>query len=301
MFLNKDSDFITRRLSAIEADTSATASDLAINALRDVADFAKNSYSETSEELQKNLDDFMSKIIAIRPSVGVLRLALSMLKDRVAKLGSLSLLAMRETYGLQAEDVEKIFIEKRKQTAENANKLIKSNMTLMTHGYSKSILQTLELAVANKKRLRCIISEARPTLQGKKMAKEIANLGISTLFVAEAEWGNVIMQADRVLLSAEAILLDGSFVGKIGSKVLSLAAQDAGVPVFLVADTFKHTNTNPAQIQLEKLKESPLEIPRLVKNIEFYNYLYDITPQRLIKTWIDERWSKDKFISSLKK
>lgn len=301
MFLNKDRDFTARRLKALEDDIGGTASDLAINALRDLADFAKISYSETSEELQKNLDNFTDKIIALRPSMSVLALALNMLKTRVKNLGSLSLQALRETYELQAEDVEKIFIEKRKATAQNAAKLLKNNMTLITHGYSKTILATLEFALASKKKLNCIISEARPSLQGKKMAREIANLGISTLFVSESEWGNVIMQADRVLLSAESILTDGSFVGKVGSKLLSLAAQDAGIPVFVIADTLKHINANPAQIRLEKMHSSNLDVPRLAKNIEFYNYIYDITPQRLVKTWIDERWSKDKFISVAKK
>lgn len=295
MFLNKDTDFTTRRLNALEADISANASDLAINALRDISDFAKTSYSETNEELQKNIEIFMDKIVKIRPSVGVLPLALDMLKNRVSKLGSLSLQALRETYELQAEDVEKIFVEKRRETAINTAKLLKNKMTIITHGYSKTIVEVLQICQSEKKSIRCIISEARPTLQGKKMAREIANLGGSLLFVSESEWGNVINQADRLLLSAETILADGSFVGKVGSKILSILAQDAGIPLFLVADTFKHTGLNPAQIKLEKMQNSDLDKPRLVKNIEVYNYIYDITPQRLIKKWIDERGSKDRF------
>jgi len=163
-----------------------------------------------------------------------------------------------------------------------ARKVLPSG-TWMTLSYSSSVV---ELA----KRMRptkAIISESRPTNEGLRVAKELVRAGIPVMLVTEAQMALFVHEADAVVVGADTIMPDGDFINKIGTRLLALAAKDAEVPFYTVAETLKVAAPSepvPFAPQEGKAREVCDE-----KWLEVRNVYYEVTPARLVTAYVTEQ------------
>lgn len=163
-----------------------------------------------------------------------------------------------------------------------AQKVLPSG-TVMTHSWSSSVIDLL----SRMKPRRVIVSEARPFGDGVRVARELVHAGISATLVTEAQMALFVHEADAVLVGADTILAEGDFINKIGTRLLALAARDAEVPFYAVAETLKVSAPSaplPFAPQEGKAKEICPE-----KWLEVRNVLYEVTPSRLITAYVTEQ------------
>jgi translation initiation factor 2B subunit (eIF-2B alpha/beta/delta family) len=154
--------------------------------------------------------------------------------------------------------------------------------TVMTHSYSNTIVELL----TRVKPRRVIVTESRPFNDGLRLAKKLVHAGISATLVTDAQMALFVHEADAVLVGADTILPEGDFINKIGTRLLALAAKDAEVPFYAAAETLKVAAPSeplPFAPEEGKAKEICTE-----KWLEVRNVYYEVTPSRLVTSFITE-------------
>ena len=163
-----------------------------------------------------------------------------------------------------------------------AHKVVPSG-TVMTYSYSSTVIELL----SRLKPRRVIISEARPTGEGIRVAKAVVHAGISATMITEAQMSLFAHEADAVVVGADSVLPEGDFINKIGTRLLALAAHDAEVPFYTATETLKVTAPSepmPFAPEEGKAKEICSE-----KWLEVRNVYYELTPARLVTSYITEQ------------
>jgi len=172
------------------------------------------------------------------------------------------------------------------QIALSARKVVPTG-TIMTHSWSSTVIELL----SRMKPRRVIVSEARPFNEGVRVAKELVRAGVSATLVTEAQMALFVHEADAVVVGADTITPEGDFINKIGTRILALAARDADVPFYSVAETMKVSAPSeplPFAPQEGKAKEICPE-----KWLEVRNVLYEVTPSRLVTAYVTEHGPLD--------
>jgi translation initiation factor 2B subunit (eIF-2B alpha/beta/delta family) len=155
--------------------------------------------------------------------------------------------------------------------------------TIMTHSWSSTVIELL----ARLKPRHAIVSEARPFNEGVRVAKELVRAGISTTLITEAQMALFVHEADAVVVGADTILPDGDFINKIGTRGLALAAKDAEVPFYSVAETLKvAAPSEPLPFSAQEGKSR--EICE-AEWLEVRNVYYEVTPARLVTSFVTEQ------------
>jgi translation initiation factor 2B subunit (eIF-2B alpha/beta/delta family) len=101
---------------------------------------------------------------------------------------------------------------------------------------------TVRAALAALSPDRLVVAESRPEREGVGVAERAAtDTDAAVTLTTEAGLPTAIAEAnvDAALVGADAITPGGNVVNKTGTRILALAARDAGLPVYVVASTLK--------------------------------------------------------------
>lgn len=144
------------------------------------------------------------------------------------------------------------------QVASYAREHISPGETIFTYSTSAS-LQKFLLKAAEKRKFTVIQAESYPAnhkrvhqqvtgrtasetdedLDTESFSKPLTSAGITVLLVPDHAIFALMPRATKVVLSATAVLSNGSFIADAGTKPLILAAKHHRVPVIVLAETYK--------------------------------------------------------------
>ena len=286
IYAKDNSDFKARRLRAVKEDVNSGAAILARKALEDMIDYADSCQVETTSELLTELKDLAEQLIAARPSrlvVGnLLRYWLNSLPELPDDLDR-----ARGRAGAHAEEVIDLLQSAQNEVVARCLEEIQPGMTLMTHSSSSNVMALFRACHLANLNVQAIVTESRPGMEGRKLARYLNKLGIPCQFITEAQMASFVVQADKVILGADSVLRDGSLITKAGSRLLALAAKDAGIPFWVLAEGFKHALVLPEDAVLEEVDPDELQLEAMPQ-VEVRNIYFDLVPARLITAWVDE-------------
>lgn len=115
--------------------------------------------------------------------------------------------------------------------------------TLSRSGTVEGVLTALASERATGDSLTVIVSESRPGGEGVGLARALTVSGARVTLAPDTACAALMEGVALVLVGADAILADGSLVNKVGTRVLALAAREACVPVYALAERLKITPT----------------------------------------------------------
>lgn len=282
----ENSEFKARRLRAVKQDLNSSAAVLARKALEDIIDYADSCQVETTANLTAELKDLATQLIAARPSRLVVGNLLGYWLNSLPELPE-DLERARGRAGAHAEEIIDLLQKSQNQAVTKCLEEIKPNMTIMTHSSSSNVMALFRACHLADLKVEAIITESRPGMEGRKLARYLNKLGVSCQFITEAQMASFVVQADKVVIGADTVLRDGSLISKSGSRLLALAAKDAGVPFWVLAEGFKHSLVLPEDAVLEEADLEELQLEAL-PYVEMHNIYFELVPARLITTWVDE-------------
>jgi len=151
----------------------------------------------------------------------------------------------------------------------------------------------VKTALLQGKRVEAYVKETRPLYQGRITARQLAQAGARVYLIADSAAGYYMSKVEALMLGADAIALDGSVVNKVGTYLASLAAREAGVPVYVAAESYKIDlkSGNAASIPIEmRSVDEVVDRKYLRENpgIEVLNPAFDVTPPNLVTKIIME-------------
>lgn len=286
IYAKDNSDFKARRLRAVKEDLNSGAAVLARKALEDIIDYADSCQVETTADLLLELTELAEALMAARPSrlvvSNLLRYWLNSLPDLPDDLDR-----ARGRVGAHAEEVIDLLQKAQNAVVAKCLEEIQPGMTLMTHSSSSNVMGLFRACHLAGLKVQAIITESRPGMEGRKLARYLNKLGIACQFITEAQMAYFIVQADKVIIGADSVLRDGSLITKAGGRLLALAAKDAGIPFWVLAESFKHALVLPEDAVLEEVDPEELQLEAM-PHVEVHNIYFDLVPERLVTAWVDE-------------
>jgi translation initiation factor 2B subunit (eIF-2B alpha/beta/delta family) len=130
------------------------------------------------------------------------------------------------------------------------------------------------------------VAESRPACEGVHTAEALARDGYAVTLCTDAALSTVVDREaiEAVIVGADTVLASGDVVNKTGTLSAALAAQHAGIPVFIAAASDKISPEDTPHLE----DGSPSAIYTGDADVDVVNPTFDVTPAALITRWITE-------------
>ena len=269
---------IDETIEEIREMQTHSSSVVAVKATRALAELTERDYA-TVEEFERDLGRNVSALKRANPSHASLYNALQdVLKNVQGEADSFEE-ARELTLDTIDRVVESVEMGKRR-AAKNAAVTLEDGGTFLTHDYSSTVMEAVELAVENGSELTAYVTEARPRFLGRKFARELAAIdGVEPHLMVDGASGMFLGECDRVVIGMDCIV-DGTLYNRVGTFPLAATANRLGVPVTVVGSSAKIVDSG---FRFENEIRSPSEVMlEPVEGIELENPAYDATPVELI-------------------
>ncbi len=256
---------IISAVKRIREDREHGARQLALEALRALGEVAPGASGEVMRECAHAL-------VLARPMMAAIENAMALAWERY------------EASGDSAQGVAEA-IERLEAAADGMAATARGVVprdTLITLTYSSAVIEVLS-------RLRprhVIVSESRPLHEGLRTARALAGQGISLTLITEAQMALFVRESEAVVVGADSVRPDGSFVNKVGTHLLALAARAEKVPLYVLADTLKVAA--PSQPQRFAVEEGERREVTRERWLEVRNVYFEVTPARLVTAYVTE-------------
>lgn len=287
IYAKDNDDFKARRLRAVKEDLNSGAAVLARKALEDIIDYADSCVVEDTAGLLEELQDLVQQLSQARPSRVVVANLLNYWQATLPDLPE-QLDRARGRAAAHAEEVIEELQQAQSEAIQACLQELSSGMTIMTHSVSSNVMALFNACFQTGIKIQAIITESRPGMEGRKLARLLNKLSIPTQFITEAQMAQFVVQADKVIVGADSLLRDGSLISKSGCHLLALAAKDSGIPFWVLAESFKHSLVLPEDASLEEMPDEELQLESM-SMVQVRNVYFDLVPARLITAWVDEQ------------
>lgn len=159
---------------------------------------------------------------------------------------------------------------------------------LLTYANPTVFSVLAETAQQQGKDFRVIVVDSRPFYEGKILVKNLQALQIPCTYILLHALSYVMPQVTKVVLGASALLSEGSVLSRVGTAGIALAANQAGIPVLVCAETYKMSH----RTQLESITHNELgnhhdSFPSHT-HLRVMNLLYDLTPSHMVTAIVTE-------------
>ncbi len=265
----------------------------ALMALRSAAEASKaSSPAEFLSELEENTH-YLTKIRAASvPLANGLRYVLTSAQTAVEQGSNVE--ALRGVVSEAANTFDKKLEQSVQEIAEIGARRLKDGDVVMTHSYSSSVLAILKKANQQGKQVKVFVTETRPELEGRDVARELVTVGIDTTLIIDSAVSHFIEKSDKVIVGAEAVAANGAIVNKIGTATIAAVAHGARVRVYAAASTYKFSPETMFGELIEIEERDPASIlddKDMVNlaNLKVRNPAFDVTSPQDIDLIITER------------
>lgn len=255
-------------------------------------------------DLKLNVQQWGAQIIRARPSQITLRNTVKNILYRIEKINDDDDQKVLDAILTNS----KLFIETVDGAKENISilgaNLLQDGDIVLTNSYSQMVKAIIDAAVNTLgKEISVIITETRPKNQGYRMVKELLDIGVPCTLITDSAVRHIMRKVDIVIFGTDTVSSDGSAITKIGSSVIALAANEARVPLYIAAPTFKFSEDTLSGVMVGIEEGNPMDIVRgssLEEEIDnplltIANPTFDATPPEFIRGIITELYVMSPF------
>ncbi|CCF55782.1 hypothetical protein KAFR_0A03470 [Kazachstania africana CBS 2517] len=133
----------------------------------------------------------------------------------------------------------------RDKIAEIGIDFITDDDIILVHGFSRAVASLLSHAAEKLIRFRCVVTESRPTIQGKQLYAFLEKKGIPVTMVVDSAVGSIIDKVDKVIVGAEGVAESGGIINIVGTNSIGVLAQNARKPFYVVTESHKFVRMFP--------------------------------------------------------
>lgn len=194
----------------------------------------------------------------------------------------------------EAKDVTEAVIEAivddvetaKHEAAQHAIELLPDGATVLTHDYSSTVLEAIELAAQEGHHIEVYVTEARPRFLGRKTARTLASVDrVDTTLIVDSAAGHYLDECDRVVFGMDCIV-DDTLYNRVGTFPIAATAAELAVPVSVFGASAKLIDEGFA---FENDFRSPSEVMREpAEGFHIENPAYDATPTHLLENVVTD-------------
>jgi ribose 1,5-bisphosphate isomerase len=167
----------------------------------------------------------------------------------------------------------------RERVARNGARLLEGVDVAMTHCHSQAAATSLIARHDREPFEAVIVLETRPWRQGLITAEQLADAGLPVEFMVDAAMGRALERAEVAIVGVDTIAANGDVVNKVGTSLVSLAAEEADVPFYVAGESFKLDPGSATGHDVEIEERDPAEVLEdPIAGVEVVNPVFDVTP-----------------------
>lgn len=238
-----------------------------------------------TRNLTNHLGHQIDHIKSARPLSVSMGNAIRWLKLEITKLG----IDVTDTEAKESllDDIDN-FIRVRLEYAdrvivETAVNSINDGDVILTYACSHVVKATLIAAYKQGKSFRVVVVDSRPLFEGKPLARELAQEGISTTYVLITGLSYALKDVTTVFLGAHAMLSNGMLYNRVGSGMIALSAYSKNIPVVVLCESIKFSD----RVLLDSVTFNELGSPDALTNLSIDTEGAEI-PSPALQNWRDE-------------
>ena len=272
-------------LDSIVSDRTHGATELALIAIEGFSCVLSESEMSQTDELRSQAEHLLARLQSSRPSMSALHNLLQGLALSISGIGPGSAETFKEQIAKICADLIGRTRDIQLRTALAMVELIEPDDIIMTHSIS-STLKKVFLQLSQREssaELRFVVTESRPGDEGKLLATYLSEIGLKTTYITEAQIDLFMPEVTKVIVGADSVLADGSFINKCGTSLMAMSARYHSVPVYVCAESFKQTSDT--KFELEKM--DPAELNLDATGVEVSNIYFERISADLITQWIN--------------
>ncbi|KZT54311.1 nagb/rpia/CoA transferase-like protein [Calocera cornea HHB12733] len=110
---------------------------------------------------------------------------------------------------------------------------------ILTHSYSRVVMQALLAAHRARKRISVYVTEARPRSLGVKTVNLLERNQIPCTLILDTAVAYIMDKVDLVLVGSEAVVESGGLINAVGTAGLAIIAKDSGRPFYALVESYK--------------------------------------------------------------
>ncbi len=172
-------------------------------------------------------------------------------------------------------------------------KRVKTSDALLTHCNSSAALSVFIEAHKEGKKIKVFATESRPWNQGFLTVKELAEKGIDVTLIVDSAVRYIIKDEDikAVFVGADTVCSNGTVINKIGTSQIALIANEARIPFYVCAETYKFSpeSLKGEKVKIEERDAREIADPAKFPNVKFRNPVFDATPAKYIDAIITDK------------
>jgi methylthioribose-1-phosphate isomerase len=293
---------------------------IGVAAAMGVALGVERSKSRTPEELRAEFPSICQMIARTRPTAVDLFWAVERMSKRFEQLSAAHtpLDALRRA---MVEEARVIHLEKKaideaigcfgaELMPATGQVMTQCNAGALATAGIGTALGVIRVAVEQGHKLRVLVPETRPYLQGARLtAWELREGGIPLTLITDNMVGHFMKTGSvaAVVVGADRIAANGDTANKIGTYQIAVLAHEHGVPFYVAApvSTFDLSLSSGEQIPIEERRADEvthLGGVRIAPDVNVANPAFDVTPARLVSAIICERGvARAPYVQSLRR
>jgi ribose 1,5-bisphosphate isomerase len=271
------------------------ATNIAINAIQFLSNYAKRLKSENVEQCFKDLYKAVAILVDTRPTEPAMKNGLKYIMNRLeqerANCYTEFISDLIEKYKDQYHGM--LQSAKKRIAIIGARRIpaVEKKFTVMTHCHSSLVTAILLEAKRENKNFKVVNTETQPKLQGRKTAKELINSGIEVIHIVDSamRWAVRYFQVNLIIIGADSITSEGTIINKIGSMLLALVAHEEHIPFYVASPLLKYNpETNLGILETIEMREPKEVWENPPKGIEVLNPAFETVSRRYIDGLITE-------------
>ena len=271
------------------------ATNVALNAIKFLSEYAKRLKSDNLETCFNNLYKARGILIETRPTEPAMKNGLNYIMKKLEKekencypefISDIIEKYKNEYYDLLQNSKKRIAKIGARRIPSTNRKFI-----VMTHCHSSLVTAILLEAKKQNKNFKVLNTETQPRLQGRKTAEKLLDAGIEVIHVIDSamRWAVRHFDVDLIIIGADSITSEGTIINKIGSRLLALVAHEEHVPFYVASSLLKYNpETNLGILEIIEMRDSREVWENPPKGIEVLNPAFETVSRRYIDGLITE-------------
>lgn len=183
---------------------------------------------------------------------------------------------------------EKTLCESAATIADEVFELIPPGELIFAYSFSSTVVSCLLNARAKGRYFRVACTEARPSLEGRKLASRLASGGIEVIHTFDNAMSLVLPNCSTAFMGCDCVGRPG-VVNKVGSWIMAVACRELGIPIYALSGTEKFV-TDDRLFEFEKHERPGDEVwDAATKGVRVLNHQFDLVPFSLLTGLVTER------------
>jgi translation initiation factor 2B subunit (eIF-2B alpha/beta/delta family) len=163
---------------------------------------------------------------------------------------------------------------------------VQSPLRLVTCSSSAAVESTVRSA-AGRARVTVCCAESRPTLEGRELARRLADAAVAVELFSDAAITSALSGASAVIVGADAVTPE-FFINKVGTAGLCAMASQRGVPVYILAGREKMLSAQAAGRLQQRSADAAEVWPNAPRAVRVRNPYFEQVPASFVSLLITD-------------